>query len=411
MGDAMEEGTILQWLKNVGDRIAEGDIIAEINTEKATIEIPATDAGTLAEILVAAGQTVPVGTVIGRVGSADSTASAATPPPAAPPEAAAPPAPASLSAAGEGLGPTTAPAPFDLDREPGAEPRRVKASPLARKVAAEHKLDLAAVSGTGPGGRIVEADVAEALARGQGSSTSAPAIPASVPAAVVGSSRALSPMRRVIAQRLTQSKQTVPHFYLTVDVDMRAAHDRRAEYNTVAAAERKISFNDLIVRACALALASNPAVRSQWDGDAIRTADSVDIGVAVSLDDGLIVPIVRGADGKSVAALGAEVRALAERARAGKLQPSEYSGGCFTISNLGMYGIVNFSAIINPPESAILAVGAIREVPIVEDGAVVPGRQMNLTLSADHRVVDGAAGAVFLQQVQRLLESPMALFG
>lgn len=421
MGDAMEEGTILRWLKAVGDQVAEQEEIAEIQTEKSAITIPATDAGTILEIVAKEGTTAQVGEVIARVGKpGDKPAAAAAPAPAAPPAAAEPKA---AEAAPAAKAPEAAPAPGTAPATPTAAPAasgeggRVRASPLAQKVAAEHGVDLSSIQGTGPGGRIIEADVAEALQK-QGTAPAAPAAavsyaaPQGVPAAnLPGARKPLSAMRKVIAARLSQSKQTVPHFYLSLDVDMRAAAALRAQYNASVEGASKISFNDLVVRACALALRKHPAVNSQWDGDAIKAIDGVNIGVAVSLDDGLIVPVVRDADKKSISVLGREVRDLADRARANKLGPADYTGGTFTISNLGMFEITQFQAIINSPEAAILAVGAIRDTPIVENDAVVPGKLMNLTISVDHRVVDGSVAAKFMQELKRLLQNPMALFG
>lgn len=385
MGDAMEEGTILRWLKNEGEAVAEQEEIAEIQTEKASITIPATEAGVLLKILVAAGATVPVGAPIAEMsGSADESRVT-----------------------------------LRTDRSAGGTPRpssdgpRVKASPLARKMAEEHGVDIRAIEGTGPGGRIIEADVEDALRR----QVPVPAVPSGItdghgrtPTGAGGRVRAMSPIRKVIAKRLTQSKQTVPHFYLTTDVDMRAAVRLRADYNTAVGEERKISLNDLVVRACALALQQHPALNSQLDGDSIRTADSSHVGVAVSLEEGLIVPVIRDAQTKSLSAIAREVRQLADRARKGQLRPEEYSGGTFTISNLGMYDITQFQAIVNPPEAAILAVGTVRETPIVENGQVVPGKQMHLTISVDHRIVDGSAAAAFLAEVKRLLRNPLSLF-
>jgi pyruvate dehydrogenase E2 component (dihydrolipoamide acetyltransferase) len=410
MGDAMEEGTIVRWLKSEGDPVAEEEIIAEIATEKANIEIPSSEAGPLTRILVKEGETVPIGTPIAVIGAdSPATAVAETAPAAATPVE-------TPTAAAHGNGHAAAPAAVD------AGPLRAKASPLARKVAAEHGLDLRALIGSGPGGRIVEADVAEALRRtpaplGLPAAPSlpvagpAPVVPAVVPIAVLpGSERPLSPIRRTIAKRLTESKQTIPHFYLTLDVDMRAAVRLRAEYNASVDESRKISFNDLVARACVIALQKHRALTSRIEGDVIKTPSGINLGVAVSLEEGLIVPVVKDAQNKSLTALGQEVRELAGRARRGQLKPEEYSGGSFTISNLGMYEITQFQAIINPPEVAILAVGAIRDTPIVEGEAVVPGKQMHLTISVDHRVVDGSVAAEFMAEVKSLLQKPLSLF-
>jgi pyruvate dehydrogenase E2 component (dihydrolipoamide acetyltransferase) len=425
MGDAMEEGTILRWLKNEGEKVAEQEIVAEIQTEKATIEIPATEAGVLSRILVKEGETVAVGTPIAEVNGKGGAPAAARPAE----KAAAPPAAAKADREQTPGAEAPAPPTPDADlsqREPArtnaqtpaagrpAEAERVKASPLARKVAEERGVDLAGVRGTGPGGRIIEADVEEALRTGvpgalPAAPQQAPAAPSAAPQA--GTERPLSPIRKVIARRLTESKQTIPHFYLNIDVDMRAAWRLRAEYNAGAGEERKVSFNDLVVRACALALEKIPAVNSRLEGEVIRTPASVNVGVAVSLEEGLIVPVIRDANLKSVSVIGRETRALADRARKGQLKPDEYSGGTFTVSNLGMYGIDHFQAIINPPEAAILAVGAIRDTPIVEGERIVPGKQMYLTISVDHRIVDGSVAAEFLQEVKRLLQNPLLLFG
>lgn len=417
MGEAMEEGTIVRWLKSEGDDVAEEEFVAEVRTDKINIEIMATDAGKLTRILVQEGETVPVNTPIAQIGE-DGGAPAAGPaaqtdreqtPGQAEPQRQAE-APREEPSNGTLPHGGAAPAPEAAAPQAGG---RVKASPLARKIAAEAGIDLQAVEGTGPGGRIVEADVREAIERGVAPQRAAasgiqPAVPQPV---VPGTDRPLSPMRKIIARRLVESKQQIPHFYLSIDVDMRAATRLRAEFNGSVDEDRKISFNDLVVRACALALEKMPEMSSQLNGDSLRTPDSVNVGVAVSLDEGLIVPVLRNANQKSLSVLGQETRELAGRARKGQLKPEEYSGGTFTVSNLGMYEITHFQAIINPPEAAIVAVGAIRETPIVENGQVVPGKQMYLTLSADHRIVDGAVGARFLQEVKRMLQNPLSLFG
>lgn len=423
MGDAMEEGTIVRWLKSEGDQIAEQEIVAEIATEKANIEIPATEAGVLTQILVKENETVPVGTPIAVIGGNGKPAAKAEPKAEAKPAAdveqkpaAQEPAPPTASADLSQREPAPQAAPAAGGNGHGAPAvggeLRVKASPLARKVAADHGLDLRAVTGTGPGGRIVEADVQDALQRGP-APAARPGLPAvaGIPqVSLPGAERPMSPMRKVIAKRLTESKQNIPHFYLTLDVDMRAAARIRSEYNASVEEERKISFNDLIIRACVLALQKHRALTSRLEGDVIKTPSSINIGVAVSLEEGLIVPVIKDAQAKSIAVIGQEVRELAGRARKGQLKPEEYSGGCFSISNLGMYEIEQFQAIINPPEVAILAVGAIRDTPIVENGQIVAGKQMSLTISVDHRVVDGSVAAEFMQELKRLLQAPMGLF-
>jgi pyruvate dehydrogenase E2 component (dihydrolipoamide acetyltransferase) len=407
MGDSMEEGTLQSWLKKVGDQVSYGEIVAEIATEKATIEIPSTEAGPLTEILVQEGQTVPVGTVIAIIGERSKAAAAPAKDAGAPVEK----APEATAAKPAEATPAEAPA----ETAP-ADGQRVKASPLARKVAKEHGVDLSTLKGTGPGGRIIEADVEQALKSGATAQPAAAVTSAApiqgVPASnLPGQRKAMSTMRKVIARRLLQSKQTVPHFYLTLDVDMRAAAKLRAEFNAGAGEDRRISFNDLVVRACVLALEKFPAVYSQIDGESILTPDQINVGIAVALDDGLIVPVIKDALNKSISTIGRETRSLAERARKGGLGPDDYTGGTFTVSNLGMFDVTQFQAIINPPETAIVAVGAIRETPIVEGGQIVVGKQMYLTISADHRVADGSVAAQFMQEVKRLLQSPLNLLG
>lgn len=430
MGDAMEEGTILRWLKKEGDHVEEEEIVAEINTEKASIEIPSSDAGILTRILVKEGETVPVGSAIAIIGEPSSNGTAA-------PSQAAAQAPAAQTPAvqkAEDLSPQAHAVPrpaADLNQtpaptgqvSPAGQPEgaggggRIKASPLARKVAAEHGVDLQSVSGSGPGGRIIEVDVTDAL-RGQKAApatptraVTAPSAATAAPAAVPGQSRPNSPMRRVIAKRLSQSKQTIPHFYLTIDVDMRAAVKLRTEFNVGVEEAEKISFNDLVLRAAVVALKKFPQLYSQWGEDAVTTPGQINLGVAVSLEEGLIVPVIKNAGEKSISQLGREVRELAGRARKGGLKPDEYAGGTFTVSNLGMYDITQFQAIINPPEAAILAVGAIRDTPVVDGGQVVPGKQMFLTISVDHRVVDGSVAAQFMQELKKRLQSPLSLLG
>jgi pyruvate dehydrogenase E2 component (dihydrolipoamide acetyltransferase) len=447
MGDAMEEGTILRWLKNEGDPVEAEEDLAEVQTEKSNITIPASESGVLTRILVKEGETVPVGAAIGELNGASSAASGSKPTAEAAPspqeraapgpdreqapgaEAPASPSPdadlnqnnaATGSAPPAGQAQTQAASPQAASGTEAGSEARVKASPLARKVAAEYGVDLRAVQGTGPGGRIVEADVEEARQRGPASvpaqptaappSREQPAPPVSA-APLAGTERRMSPVRKIIARRLVESKQTIPHFYLTLDVDMRAAWRLRKQYNESSEEERKVSFNDLVVRACVLALEKFPQLNSRLEGEIIKTAASINVGVAVSLEEGLVVPVVRDAQTKSISTVGREVRSLAERARKGELKAEEYSGGTFTVSNLGMYDITQFQAIINAPEAAILAVGAVRDTPIVENEQVVPGKQMFLTISVDHRLVDGQLAARFLQEVKRLLQSPMGLFG
>lgn len=422
MGDAMEEGTLLKWLKSEGDSFEEDEEIFEVETEKSTIAVPAPEAGVLGKIMVQAGETVAVGTPIGRYSTGDGDEeeeAAAASPEESEESAAGSPEESEENAAraetAEQESPTTrqsrpAPAPAaESQARPAPSPGgRVKASPLAKKRAAEHGLDLGAVAGTGPGGRIVDADVEDAIRR-PGAAAPAPSAPA--PRGEGDQVKRLSPMRKVIARRLTQSKQTIPHFYMTMDVDMRRSVALRSDFNEAVTEDRRISFNDLVIRAAALALQEFPNLYSFLDGEEIRTPPSINIGVAVSLEEGLVVPVLRDVASSSVSQIGQEVRRLAGVARGQGLKPEDYSGGAFTISNLGMYDITQFQAVINPPEAAILAIGAIRDTPIVEDGAVVPGKQMYLTISVDHRLVDGHVAAQFMQRMRALLEQPVALLG
>jgi pyruvate dehydrogenase E2 component (dihydrolipoamide acetyltransferase) len=423
MGDAMEEGTVLRWLKSEGDSIAEEEPIAEIQTEKATIEVPSYEAGKLTRILVPEGQTVAVGTPIaqyepaggnghgrgdgdarqGATADREQVPDASRPVPVmpGPPDAGGQREPAAVRPPAAGRSSEAAPPPV---REAG---ERMKATPLAKKVAAARGVDLSQVRGTGPGGRIVEADVEQAATQAPAERRAAPSGRPAAPAP--GQIRPLTPMRRAIARRLTESKQNVPHFYVSTEIDMAAAAQFRQQLNALDPDRPKVSFDVLIVKACAAALQKFPAVNSQYTDEGIVQPEGIHIGIAVALDAGLIVPVIRNADQKSLTALAAEAVLLIEKARSGKLQPNEYSGGTFSVTNLGMYGVTDFIAVINPPESAILAVGGIHEVPVVKDGQLVVGTRMAVTLSVDHRAIDGAVAAQFLREVKRLLEAPLLL--
>jgi pyruvate dehydrogenase E2 component (dihydrolipoamide acetyltransferase) len=415
LSEAMETGKVIKWLRNEGDRVQSGDIVAEIETDKADVEMEAFGAGVLRKILVAAGERAPVGTLIGVIAEpgediAPLLAEAGGPSPTAKP---APAAPAPTSVA-----PVAAPAPVvsapaaAVPAVPVAE--RLRVSPLARKVAAQTGLDLRLVQGTGPGGRIIRRDVEAATKAG---AVVAPAAAAAAPALrpvrpdVAGPEYevvALTPMRAAIAKQMPLSKAPVPHFYVTSEVAMDPAWELRQELNALDG-QPKISVNDLVVRACALALTEHPHVNASFQGDAVRVYHRAHIGIAVALDDGLITPVLRNCESKPLAQIAVESRDLAERARARKLRAQELSGATFSISNLGMYDVAEFSAIINPPEGAILAVGSVRQVPVVAGPGLGVGRRMNVTLSCDHRVMDGAMGARFLQTVKRLLEEPLRL--
>ncbi len=410
LSPTMTEGTLAKWLLKEGDAVNSGDIIAEIETDKATMEVEAVDEGTLGRILVAEGsEGIPVNTPIALVLEEGEDASALdaadTAPPAAPAPAAEAPAPAETAA------PTPSPAPSTATGE------RTKASPLARRMATQAGLDLATVSGSGPGGRIVKADIEAALAGGApaaASATAAPAIPAAAAVEATGLEPAfelepLSQMRRIIAQRLTQAKQTVPHFYLTVDCEIDSLLDLCRQLNDKADGAYRLSVNDLVIKAAAVALRRVPAANASFSEEGIKRYRSADISVAVATERGLITPIVRAAEAKGLEAISNEMKVLVEKAQAGKLAPEEYQGGTFSISNLGMYGIKQFEAVINPPQGCILAVGAGEKRPVVRDDALAIATVMSCTLSVDHRVVDGAVGAEFLAALKRLLEDPVSM--
>lgn len=413
MSDTMTEGNIVAWHKKEGDKVSPGDLLAEIETDKATMDFESLWEGTLLHIAVKDG-VVPVEgliAVIGKpgedwqsqVGGGESKASSNGQTKAAEPASkAAEPAP--VAEAAPASGPAT------------GDGGRLIASPLAKSIAKEAGIDLGALHGSGDGGRIVRKDVEAALQQGGApaakaeapAKASAPA-PSFAPAA--GESyeeKAVSQMRKTIARRLTESKNGAPHFYLTMEINMDKAVEMRPKLNELAAPV-KLSFNDIVIKAVSVALRKHPAVNSSWLGDKIRYNHHISIGVAVAVEDGLLVPVVKNADTKSLSAINQEVKVFAEKARSKKLQPDEMTGNTFTISNLGMFGIEEFTGIINPPDACILAVGAIIQKPIVKDGQIVVGNMMKVTLSCDHRVVDGATGSEFLQTLKGILEEPMRL--
>ncbi|MGE5502805.1 MAG: pyruvate dehydrogenase complex dihydrolipoamide acetyltransferase [Actinomycetota bacterium] len=408
LSPTMSEGTLARWLKKEGDEVKSGDVIAEIETDKATMEFEAVDEGRLGKILVPGGTSgVKVNQPIALLLEEGEEASALVVPAASPsPSASAARAPAATPAAA-----TARPAPPHE-----AEGERIFASPLARRIAADNGVDLKAVSGTGPYGRIVKADVEKALASPRPAAAPA-AAPAPAPKAAPAAPAPFEPayeeipnssMRKVIARRLTEAKSTIPHFYLSVDCDIDTLLKIRTELNSRSDAY-KLSVNDFVVRAVALALKKVPAANAAWGEDAIRRYTDVDVSVAVATPSGLITPIVHHADRKGLAEISGEMKALAAKARDGKLQPQEYQGGGFTISNLGMYGIREFAAIINPPQGAILAVGAGEQRPVVRNGALAVATVMTCTLSVDHRVIDGAVGAEFLAAFKKLIEDPLGM--
>jgi pyruvate dehydrogenase E2 component (dihydrolipoamide acetyltransferase) len=411
LSDTMTEGVVAKWHKKVGDAVSEGDLLAEIETDKATMEFEAFPGqeGTLLYIGVAEGATAPVDTVLAILGSEgeDIEALKSGAPAAAPAKEATPAAPVAETPKAAPA-PAATPAPKAVPVAPAAPVATdgsIKASPLARKLAAEKGIHLSMLHGSGDHGRIVKRDV----------DSFNPAIHSSHQPGVASVSGVenhtdfpVSQMRKVIARRLSESKFTAPHFYVTMDIDMDNAIDARKAINEMGGA--KISFNDMVVKATALALKKHPAVNSSWREDFIRVNDHVHIGVAVAIEDGLLVPVLRHADQMSLATISATVKDLAGKAKEKKLQPADWEGNTFTISNLGMFGVESFTAIVNPPDAGILAVGGIKQVPVVKNGAVVPGNVMKVTLSLDHRVADGASGAAFLQTLKFYLENPVTMF-
>jgi len=398
LSPTMEEGTLVAWIKKEGDEVEVDDLLAEVETDKATMEFRSFDRGVLLKILVKEGETlepdVPVA-IIGKAGedieellaqvqaaTASETASRTVSAPESAP--AAEPAPAPVSA--------SAPAAESSDR--------VLSSPLVRRLAREKSIDLRTVEGSGPRGRIIKRDIE---AYGQRPSHERTVTGQRLPPRVVQASS----MRRTIARRLTESTQTIPHYYLTIDVDIAPLADAREAMNAELVAEGgKVSLNDLIIKSAAVALRRVPEVNASWMGKEIHYHQVVDISIAVSVEDGLMTPVIRDADQKGIAEISKEVRELAARAREKKLQPEEMSNGTFSISNLGMFGIEEFTAVINPPEAAILAVGTIRDEPVVTEEGIVPGRRMRFTMSCDHRIIDGATGAKYMAALKRILEAP-----
>ncbi len=414
LSPTMTEGNLAKWHKAEGDSVNAGDILAEIETDKATMEIEAVEEGVLGRILVPEGtEGVAVNAPIALMleDGEDAAALDAAPAAQSPPPAAAPAAEAPTPA------PQAAPAPA-----PSVEKGdRVFASPLARRMAKQAGLALDAVTGSGPHGRIVKRDIEAALAGGAPAapSAAAPAVAPAAPPAIEAPGMPAytelphSTMRKVIARRLSESKRDAPHFYLTVDCDIDALLATRKELNDGSPADGpgayKISVNDFIIRAAALALRKVPAANASWTDEAIRLYQSADVSVAVAIPDGLITPVIRAADSKGLADISREMKDLAGRAREGKLMPEEYQGGTFSISNLGMFGIKEFAAVINPPQGAILAVGMGEQRPVVKDGALAVATMMNCTLSIDHRVVDGSAGAEFMAAFKALIEDPLTM--
>lgn len=442
LSPTMEEGTLAKWLVKEGDKIESGDVIAEIETDKATMEVEAVDEGTIGKILVSAGtENVKVNDTIAVIleEGEDEAALEATPTATAPAPPAAP-SPAPTNGAANGAAPMPAQAPTKTPSPapaPASNGQRLRASPLAKRLAAEGNLELSALSGTGPHGRIVKRDVLSALEQGigQAKAPSAPAsAPAKAPAGAKGSGGLQIPgagkaedlgyapetytlkpvdgMRKTIARRLTEAKVAIPHYYLTIDIALDELMKVRKDLNSRSPEGEgayKISVNDFIIRASALGLQRVPAANASWSEDGILEHKHSDVAMAVAIDGGLFTPVIRAAETKGLSTIAREAKALAGKARDRKLMPEEYQGGSFSISNLGMFGIKHFTAVINPPHAMIMAVGAGEQRPVIKDGAISTATLMTVTLSCDHRVVDGALGAKFLEAVKGYLEDPLSM--
>lgn len=412
LSDTMTEGVIAGWQKNVGDTVKKGDVLADIETDKATMELESYKDGILLYQGAKAGEKILVNDLLCVIGAAGTNIDAIV---AAVKNGAGATAPVAIVPAASSAASTAAPAATTAPAvQVVVNEGRIFASPLAKKMAEERGIDLKYVQGTGDNGRITKFDIdgftpasaSVAAAPITGASASV-AVQAAHPGVVRFEDQPVSQMRKTIARRLSESLFTAPHFYITMSIDMDAAVAARAKINEVAPV--KISFNDMVVKATALSLKQHPKINSSWLGDSIRTNHHVNIGIAVAVDEGLLVPVVRFADTKTLSEIGVAVKGFAQKAKDKKLQPSDWEGSTFTISNLGMFGVDEFTAIINPPDACILAVGGIAQVPVVKNGQVVPGNVMKVTLSCDHRVVDGAAGAAFLQTLKSLLEEPLRM--
>jgi len=427
LSPTMEEGQLVKWHKHEGDGVANGDVLAEIETDKATMELVARGEGILRKVILPEGGTVPVGNVIAVIADADEDISAAVAEAgdgaaggeaaqakaaetAAPAEAAegksAGRGAAKAPSAGQGSGAQPVASSGSAPAPASADGGRVKASPLARRLAEDLGVDLARIAGSGPGGRIVKRDIEAAREGGVG----APARAAWTPDESEYEDVPVSQLRKTIAKRLVESLSPIPHFFLTVDVDMGRVLEARATINAMLEERaEKVSINDILLKAVAAALRKHPDCNAQWHGDHVRRFNGVHLGVAVAIDDGLITPVVKNAHLKGIAQIAREVRELASRARDKKLLPDEYTGSTFSVSNLGMFGIHEFTAVINPPEAGILAVGGVEDTPVVVGGEVVVRPRMRMTMSCDHRVIDGAQGSRFLATLKAMLEEPAAI--
>lgn len=405
LGFDMAEGTLIEWVKKVGDSVAENEVIAIIETDKASVEVPSFRSGVLRALLVEEGTVVPVGQPIAVIGTADEEIDLTS----LEVGKAIPKEKREIVATEETavLAPTPEPS-------PSVEVGRRAVSPVARRMAEELGIDLSQVRGSGPGGRIIKRDIEEHLKQLERAPKPAPPPPIPIPSAAPAEEgyqvEPLSPMRQTIGRRMTESKQQAPHFYITIEVDMKAAMALREQLNALLPEEEKISVNDLIIKAAAIALRQFPRLNASFAGNEIHLHDQVNIGIAVAREAGLVTTVIRDCDKKSLAQIAREARELIGRAREGRMRAEDMVGGTFTISNLGMFGVEEFAAIINPPQAAILAVGAVRRVPIVnEQDQLVVGTRMKATISADHRVTDGAEAARFLQAFKAALEQPMRL--
>ena len=418
LSDTMEEGTVASWIKKVGDQVEEGDILAEIETDKATMEFESFYSGTLLHIGIGEGESAPVDAVLAVIGPKGSDVEAILKSGATGAATASAPAAPAAETQQEPAQPAAETAPQPVVSADSRE--RLFVSPLARKMAEEKGIDLASVKGSGDHGRIVKRDIENYTPGAAASAPAAPDAAVSAPAAAAPAQIAPAPvgeelvesvknsqMRKVIAKRLSESKFTAPHYYLTIEVDMDDAMASRTQINELP--DTKVSFNDMVVKACALALKKHPQVNTSWEGDTTKYNRHIHVGVAVAVDEGLVVPVLKFTDQMSLTQIGAAVKDLAGRARTKKIAPNEMEGSTFTVSNLGMFGIREFTSIINQPNSAILSVGAIVQKPVVKDGAVVVGHTMALTLACDHRTVDGATGAQFLQTLRAYLEHPVTM--
>ncbi len=424
LSDSMEEGTILNWLKSPGDTVEQGDELVEIETDKANMVYEADAGGTLIEVVAEEGATLPIGEVIARIGEAgeapsgDGAAAKPKEPEAEPEPAGAPAGETERAEAQPQAAPPAAPAEAPPQPTPAGD-GRVKASPLARRIAQERGLDLVAIAGSGPGGRIVKADVERAAAAPTAPTPEAAAAPAGpTPGAAERPETAkggtsyeeLTKLQSTVARRMAESKATAPHFYLSVEVEMSRAVEARARLKAAAVEGDPVpSFNDMVVKASAIALREHPRANGAYRDGRLELYSRINVGVAVAARDTLVVPTVFDADQKGLRQIATEARALAKRVREATITPPELSGGTFTVSNLGMFGISNFAAVINPPQAAILAVGAIAERPVVRDGEIVVGNVMPMTLACDHRILYGADGARFLDRIRDLLEEPLGL--